>query len=303
MVPAYNAQATITETLESVTQQTFTDFELIVVDDGSTDATSTRAAAIDDSRVRVILTENGGVARARNRGINEARGQHIAFIDADDLWRPTKLQRQLDQLDANADAGVCVTAAMRIDGRSRELGPIPLVLDDNDICTSLLLYSMVAGCVSSGLVRRSALETAGLFNPAFSQCADWDLWLRLSRSARFLSISDDLVLYRVHSHNMSGNVGLLESDTFAVLDAFYEDPLSAPYLPLRDRVYSNHWMICSGSYLHTGKPLEAVRCLMRGLRAHPANVARPLALPRRWLTRLGWRRQRAWRSEVGGGGR
>ncbi len=135
-------------------------------------------------------------------------------------------------------------------------------------------------------MRRSVLEAVGGFDPAFSQCADWDLWLRLSRQTRFSLIQEELVLYRTHSGNMSSNISLLERDTFAVLDKFFACGTSAPYLPLRRRAYSNHWLICSGSYLHARASADSLRCLVNALREDPTNLRRLAGLPRRWCARL-----------------
>jgi len=285
VVPAHNAGRTLAQTLASVRAQTVADYEVIVVDDGSTDDTAQVAGEAQDSRVSVVSTANGGVARARNHGIARATGSFVAFLDADDLWRPTKLADQLARLAADPSAGVCVTAATRIDDSSREIGLMRLE-DTRDTCAALLLRSMVAGCVSSGVVRRSLLEAVGGFDPAFSQCADWDLWLRLSRQTRFSLIDEDLVLYRTHCGNMSSNISLLERDTFAVLDKFFACEASGPYLPLRRRAYSNHWLICSGSYLHAREAGNSVRCLANALREDPSNLGHLAGLPRRWCARL-----------------
>ena len=285
VVPAHNAGRTLAQTLASVIAQTVVDYEVIVVDDGSTDDTAQVAGQAQDSRVTVVSTANGGVARARNHGIARATGSFVAFLDADDLWRPTKLADQLQRLAADPGAGVCVTAATRIDDRSREIGLMGLE-DTRDTCTALLLRSMVAGCISSGLVRRSLLEAVGGFDPAFSQCADWDLWLRLSRETRFSLLDEDLVLYRTHAGNMSDNISLLERDSFAVLDKFFACEASGPYQPLRRRAYSNHWLICSGSYLHAREPGNSFRCLANALREDPSNLRRLAGLPRRWCARL-----------------
>lgn len=280
VIPAYNAQATLAETLQSVISQTLSDFEVIVVDDGSTDMTAAIACSFGDPRIRVISMDNGGVARARNRGVAESHADLIAFLDADDVWQPHKLQRQVQRLEEAPHIAVCVTAATQIDTESRELGSMPLLQAD-DCCEALLLYSMIAGCISSGLIRKGALDQVGGFNPTFTQCADWDLWLRLSRITRFAMINEELVLYRTHSGNMSHNLELLERDTFAVLGEFFGNPNSAPYAASRRRIYSNHWMICAGSYLHAGRPRDAMRCVAHGLLMDPGNARR--ALPSRWL--------------------
>jgi glycosyltransferase involved in cell wall biosynthesis len=284
VIPAYNAAATLQETLASVLAQTFTDFEAIVVDDGSRDDTATRARACGDPRVRVLSIANGGVAAARNRGIDAARAELIAFLDADDLWRPEKLALQVEALRAHPAAGICVTSATRIDSDSHPIGPT-LFRDPDDVTEALLLESMIVGCISSGVIRRPLLERVGGFDTRFSQCADWDLWLRLSLTAGFVVLAKPLVHYRSYAGNMSSNLGLLERDTFAVLDKFFADTDAAAYRRLRRRVYSNHWMICGGSYAHGRYWTDAVRCLSRGLLVYPPNVRRPLGAPLRWLGR------------------
>ena len=154
-----------------------------------------------------------------------------------------------------------------------------------DYTEAILLHSMVAGCISSGVVRRALALEIGGFDPSFSQSADWDFWLRLSLATGFVPVTEPLVRYRTYSGNMSSDVALLERDTFAVLDKFFADPASVRYRPLRSRAYANHWMICSGSYLHAGRPGSSLRCLGRGLLAHPGNVGRPLGMPLRWIKR------------------
>lgn len=284
MIPAYNAAETLPETLASLSAQTFTGFEAVVVDDGSQDDTAQRARECGDPRVRVLSVENGGVAAARNHGIDASQAELIAFLDADDLWEPDKLQLQIDALYAHPDAGICVTAATRIDRESRPLGPT-LFRHADDVTEALLLESMIVGCISSGLIRRPLLEQLGGFDPRFSQCADWDLWLRLSLAGRFVVLDEALVRYRTHVGNMSSNLGLLERDTFAVLDKFFAGDGGSRYMNLRRRAYSNHWMICGASYAYDRRWRDAFRCLSRGLIAYPPNASRPLGAPARWLGR------------------
>lgn len=285
VIPAYNAEGTLGSTLASVLAQTFSDFEVHVIDDGSTDSSAAVAQSTGDERVNVLSTPNGGVARARNLGIREACSELVAFLDADDVWQPAKLERQIALMDDQPEVGMCFTAAVRVDSGTCPIDQMP-AWSYPDYCEALLLNSMVAGCISSGMVRRILAMDIGGFDPSFSQCADWDFWLRLSRVANFASIPDPLVLYRTYAGNMSSDVALLEQDTFAVLDKFFADRSSRPYRFLRSRAYSNHWMICSGSYLHAGQFGASLRCLRRGLVARPVSIARPLGLPWRWIKRL-----------------
>lgn len=286
VIPAYNAERTLADTLSSVLEQTFEDFEVLVIDDGSTDRTGELARNTGDPRVRVVTVANGGVARARNRGIGASRGELIAFLDADDLWRSRKLERQVAFLHGRPDVGVCFTAAVRVDADTQPIGLMP-AREYADYCAALLLTSAGAACAcSSGIVRRALALDVGGFDPSLSQSADWDFWLRLSRITRSAPVSDVLVLYRSYPGNMSSDIALLERDTFAVLDKFFADPASGPYTHLRAPVYSNHWLICSGSYLHNAQLAASVRCLARGLVADPTNISRPLGAPWRWLSRL-----------------
>lgn len=285
IVPAYNAAATLQETLESVVAQTFTDFELLVLDDGSTDATAQVALSFKDLRVRVISLTQGGVARARNLAVDEARGSLIAFLDADDVWLPRKLERQVALLDERPDVGLCVTRATRIDADSRPTGEMPILETSDDYTAALLLHSSIAGSVSAAVIRRELFQQVGGFPCGQRQAEDWDLWLRLSVQTSIAVIPEALVRYRVHSGNASGVARELERDTFPTLDRFFASPLSGPYTHLRKRVYARHWMICSGSYLHQRQLGASLRCLVRGLATSPASVRQPLGLPIRWLRR------------------
>jgi hypothetical protein len=136
------------------------------------------------------------------------------------------------------------------------------------------------------MVRRGVDRDIGGFDPAFSQCADWDYLLRLSLATKLRPVPDYLVMHRAGDWNMSRNIGLLERDTFAVLDKFFADDHAGHYEPLRRECYSNHWMIVSGSYLHARDVGSSLRCLQRGLRIWPRNASRPLGAPLRWGRRL-----------------
>lgn len=289
VIPAYNAGAFVGAAIDSVLAQTFQDFELTVVDDGSDDDTA--AVARDrDARVRVVQADHGGVSAARNAGAAATSSELIAFLDADDLWEPAKLARQVHELERRGDAGACFTAITRVDADLRPFATTAVTPSD-DYCRDLLLYSsIVPSSPSSGLIRRTVFEQVGGFDPRFSQCADWDMLLRLSLCTGFAAVDEPLVRYRQAPGTMSSDIGLLERDTFAVLDAFYSAPRPPEYTAIRRRVYSNHWLIVSGSYLHQRRLRDAVRCLRRALRADPTNVGRPAGMPLRWARRIAERR-------------
>lgn len=286
IVPAFNAGQTLGSTLASVLDQTFTDFEVVVVDDGSTDDTSEVSRRAGEP-VRCIRTTNQGVSNARNRGVAESAGEYLAFLDADDLWLPEKLKRQVEALDAaDQTIGGTYVGVITVDPQLNETRRAQ-ANHFSDLCESLLLYSsVIPSSPSSLMVRREVDQHIGGFNPKFSQCADWDYLLRLSLATTLKPVPEHLVMHRAGDWNMSRNIDLLERDTFAVLDEFFADEEGNGYRSLEEQCYSNHWMILSGSYLHARDPWQSLRCLSRGLFIWPRNVVRPLGAPLRWGRRL-----------------
>ena len=283
VIPAYEAAGTLAAAVDSVLAQTYDDLEVLVVDDGSSDDTAAVAEGYGKP-VTCIRTENRGVSHARNTGIAASSAEFVALLDADDLWEPSKLGRQLEVLTARPTAGVSTTGSLRVDPALRPL-EVTHARQPADPCKELLLHSMVLGAISSPLIRRDAANDVGGFDPEFSQCADWDYFIRLSLRTEFAVIPDPLVRYRVSPGSMSSDVGRLERETFAILDRFFEGETAVRYARLRRRCYSNHWVILSGSYLHAGQRRAAIRCMANAVRAHPAGLRRPLGLPGRWVRR------------------
>jgi glycosyltransferase involved in cell wall biosynthesis len=280
IIPAYNASRTVGATVDSVLAQSFADFELLVIDDGSQDETGDVVAERDDPRVNCVRTENGGVSAARNRGLELARGSYVAFLDADDAWEPTKLERQHGTMSERPEVGLCFASTQHVgdDLRPIALHPAPQRSDYSE-------GNIIAGSASSVMARTSAIQEAGPFDPRLSLCADWDMWLRMSVITRFLGVDEPLVLYRTVPGTMSGDPKVLERDTFAMLDKFYANPASGGYGALRDRAYANQWMVCAGSYLHARRLRDSLRCVRAGLRRDPRTASRLVSFPARWADR------------------
>ncbi len=200
IVPAYNAAATIAGTVESVFAQTFRDFELIVVDDGSTDRTREILAGFGD-RVRLIEQHNNGPAAARNAGARLAAGEYLAFLDADDLWRPTMLARAVAELDADSSATLVFFNASVADSEGVELGT-SLIGKEFDHAPSLneLLTQLWPIMPSAAVVRRSAYEKCGGYRDELKGASfrfeDVDFWIRMREQGPFLYIAEPLVVWR-----------------------------------------------------------------------------------------------------------
>lgn len=215
IIPAWNAAAYIAETLASVLAQTTPPGAVIVVDDGSTDGTAD-AAQQQAPQVQVRTIPNAGVGAARNIGWRMAHTPWVAFVDADDLWAPDKLERQLT---AAGEAALVYAARHHIgDVRGARLQTEWDTLYEGDIFEALLQGNCIT--ISSALVRRDTLEVVGGFSEdrALGPCADWDLWLRIAHDHPVAAVREALVAYREHDSGMSRSADAMNRARLAVLD-------------------------------------------------------------------------------------
>jgi glycosyltransferase involved in cell wall biosynthesis len=214
VIPAYNAELFLERTLCSALRQTHSNLEVIVVDDGSTDKTRViaEAAAATDDRVRILSVPNGGVAKARNIGIAEANGEFVAFLDADDLWHPTKIERQLAAMSPGT--GDCQPAAVYTFTRTIDLEDRVTGSGGRVVLTGYSfarhLFAKPVGNGSSILVRRETAITVGGFDPTWAArgiggCEDLDFELRIAAKYPITAIGLYLVGYRQYPGNMSSN--------------------------------------------------------------------------------------------------
>jgi glycosyltransferase involved in cell wall biosynthesis len=213
IIPAYNAEAFVADTVNSVLNQTYQDLEIIVVDDGSKDGT---LAALEPfgNRVRVHQQKNGGVARARNTGVSLAKGSWIAFLDADDLWLPEKLERQM----AITSAPMSYTDRLNIGAR----GPLPEVQSDitpmhaGDVFLPLLREGNFI-TNTSVVIRRELFEKLGGFYTGLNGTEDWDLWIRVAERNEIGFVPEPLVKYRFHNGSISRNYERMSRERMEVI--------------------------------------------------------------------------------------
>lgn len=282
VIPAYNAATFIKTSVESVLGQTFRDFELIVVDDGSTDATSAILTSYGD-RIHCLRLPNGGVSRARNQGVARARGRWVAFLDADDAWKPTKLARQVEELHRRPECGACYTAILVADAQLTPLLEQRSERGGVERADLLVKGNLVTGSASSVACDKGLLTQTGGFDERLSLCADWDMWLRLASTTCFAYVDEPLVLYRRSSASMSTNPTVLERDTLRLLEkAFRDRPAETR---LRPKAYGRQYRVLSGSYYHAGLYSDAARCLAHALRHDPSHALYAAAMPLRALRR------------------
>ncbi|MBW4602985.1 MAG: glycosyltransferase [Calothrix sp. FI2-JRJ7] len=220
IIPAYNAERTILETIVSVQEQTFSNFELIVVDDGSTDRTLELLHNVKDERLKIFSYENGGVCVARNRGISHANGEFIAFLDADDLWTPDKLELQLAALQQHSEAGVAYSWTYFMDEQGESLSPGEPAFFEGNVYAELLINNFLANG-SNPLIRRQAIESIGEFDTTLKACEDWDYWLRLAACWHFVVVPKHQILYRQSSGSASSNVEVMEKANIMMIEKTY----------------------------------------------------------------------------------
>ena len=197
IIPAYNPGRYLRDTLASIVEQTFDDWEAVVIDDGSDEPLNWVEKV--DSRIRRIRQSNLGLSAARNRGITATTAPLLAFLDADDLWLPTKLEMQVRELAARPDLGMLSTRFNIIDADGLSVGPG--FEGHHDSYRALLTGNGV--CVSTVIVRREMLRQIGDFDTRLAAVQDWDLWLRIAKIAQVDRLSESLTYYRVHAGGMS----------------------------------------------------------------------------------------------------
>ena len=291
VVPAYNASSTIDETLRSVRSQSHRRLEIIVVDDGSSDDTLAVAQqhAVQDPRVKIISQDNAGVAAARNRGWRSACADFIAFVDADDLWAPTKVERQLQALIAGGEkTGLVYSWYVLIDASSRSLMKSPPANCVGDVLNEIFAGNFI-GNGSAVLVRREALVAANGFDSRLRAagtqgCEDFLFYCRVAERYHFAVVPDYLIGYRYLPENMSSNLPRMLQSWMLVVDEMagrHPDRMKTLNLGLRN--YSS-WILLRA--LATGKFRYFASAVLLLKRRDPLLAAKLLALdlPRDTLT-------------------
>jgi glycosyltransferase involved in cell wall biosynthesis len=216
IIPTYNHRDFVLTTLDSVFAQTFTDYEIIVINDGSPDDTADMLRPlVEAGRIRYIEQENTGQAIARNRGIAEARGEFIALLDDDDFWPPDKLEWQVEAMARYPDAGI-------VGGPTNIVDADGCHLLRTDFISDLSFEKCLVECpfVSPGqtLIRTDTLRQLGGLNPDIWGADDWDLWLRAAQSSRIVTEDRDALFYRKHAGNASKSLCRMVDNCLFVLD-------------------------------------------------------------------------------------
>lgn len=226
VIPVYNGEKFLAETLESVLSQTYPHVECVLVNDGSTDNTAAIAASFGD-KIRYFEKANGGVSAARNFGIRRASGDFIAFLDADDLWLPEKIEKQMRLFEKQEDLGLVYCGCEIADENKNTIG-YKTPVEGKDLLENTLLLKREIGAMSTtGIVPKKIFDAVGLFDESLSTGADADLVCRIGFRFPLSFVSETLALYRQHGNQMHLNLAAFEHD----MNVIYEKVFSRADLP------------------------------------------------------------------------
>jgi glycosyltransferase involved in cell wall biosynthesis len=294
IIPNYNQAHFIRSSIKSALNQSYSDNEIIIVDDGSTDNSREIINSFGDL-VRYIWQENKGLAGARNTGILAAQGDLIGLLDADDELYPTYLEKMVDFANRFADASVyyCRAQAMDIDGN-----PLPQVfggppVPQEEAYQTLLRANFIIP--STILMRRSDIMKAGLFDQNLRSCEDWDLWLRLLPSHKIIGINDVLVMYRIHGSSLSNNPAGMQNATRMVIEKHFgsDDGHPETWAPDKRRAYGGMYRYHAITTIQRQEDWESgVQYLVKGFKADPFFIKRSRLVLRAYIRntacRLSW---------------
>ena len=219
IVPTYNVEQYIASTIRSVLEQTYSNFELLIIDDESPDRSVEICQQFEDPRIKIISQKNRGLAGARNTGIRHASGDYLAFLDSDDLWLPEKLEKHVRHLDRSPEVGISFSRSGFIDGNGKSLG-IYQMPKLKDITATHLLCRNPIGNGSAPVIRRETLKEIEFqenfygtvenfyFDDRFRQSEDIECWIRIVLTTKWKieGIPEALTLYRVNTEGLSANI-------------------------------------------------------------------------------------------------
>jgi glycosyltransferase involved in cell wall biosynthesis len=273
IIATHNRSTLLQTAVESVLAQTYPAIEIIIVDDGSTDDTAAVVAKYA-GQVTYIRQANQGVSAARNTGFRASSGEYVNFLDDDDTFLPTKIERQVEMLEAQPEVGLVHCGYQHIDEKGTVLN-VTGTLPEGSVLKELVSECFLV--TLTPLVRRQCLDEVGLFDESLGYSEDWDLWLRIALAGYpFACIQEPLCAYRVHQRSKMSHTLRVERGIRAVLDRVFENPdLPADVLVLRNQIYSGVYFWIGCQHCAAGRWDDAQRSIVKALGLRPELLADP----------------------------
>jgi glycosyltransferase involved in cell wall biosynthesis len=261
IIPTFNRLDLLKETVESVRKQTFRDFEIIVVNDGSTDGTGEWLRAQAD--VHALEQSNRGIATSRNNGAGVARGAWLAFLDHDDLWAPEKLRVQADFITENPAVALVAARHVRLGKKYRK--PRQRTWIKGDLLIKEFSESFIH--TSSVMIRRHVFDEIRGFPPGYRFADEFDVWLKIAAAYPIAYVNEPLVFIRFYEANTSHDRVGVRSDTYSILLKQY-NPARIP-VPIFLKTLSDHDISFGRAHLKAGDMAEALKWFRRSIQRTP----------------------------------
>src|SRR3990172_347270 len=275
VLPTYNCAAFLPHSIGSILAQTYNSYEIIVVDDGSIDNTKEVLTPFMQKINYIYYHQNKGSHVARNIGIQSSRGKYIAFIDADDIWLPEKLQTDIEYFETHPEVNMVYSKHLNIDQNGRMLDEASQKrLPSGNIFTQLFSEQNFI-ITSSVVVRKEIFETTGLFYEQLSNCQDWDMWLRIAFYFKVGGINTPLVKYRHNPHSLSKNRNNVLKYQKMVIDKIYsnfKDKENGINEKLYKKRLASHYAKVGRYYLRMGDKNRANENFGLSLKNDPLNL-------------------------------
>lgn len=298
LLPTYNRADYLRATIQSALDQTHPPYEVVVVDDGSTDSTAEVVRRLAEPRVRYVFQQNRGVSAALNTAFRASTGRYIALLGSDDLWLPSLLAEEVPIMDENPAVGLVYARAQGMDPQDR---PMAQILGAPDKFPGSTFKSLLYGddvCGLTAVFRREVVEQAGLWDESFVANEDWDIWLRMSLVTRFYFLDKVLARFRIHPGSLTGG----KSDRFVQVlrdrERLLDKVFSLPNLPpeaseVKALAYRNNYMDIGLRWLSVGNWRECLRYFGQAVRVSPNPVLTPvrilyLIVFYRYLSKRAW---------------
>jgi glycosyltransferase involved in cell wall biosynthesis len=277
IIPTYNHGAFIREAINSALAQTYKNYEIIIVDDGSTDDTASIVRKFISSvgqrhEIRYIYQENSGPSSARNKGIKEAKGDYVAFLDSDDMWEPDKLAKQVRYMETNNLRGLCCAGYDLVNEAGTQIGAHQLFYENKrDVLRDLLIRNVVSTC-STVMVNRECFDIVGLFDESLQVAEDWDMWIRLIRKYDFSHIPESLVKVRVRTASQSASGDKNLQNDLKFLGKLFSDPELKNRHIVKARAYSARYLSAAIAYRENGRLSDMRACALKAGSLYPPHI-------------------------------
>ncbi|HEX6123839.1 MAG TPA: glycosyltransferase family A protein [Pyrinomonadaceae bacterium] len=282
IIPTYNYGRFVSEAITSALRQTYEPSEIVVVDDGSTDGTAEIVQGFGE-RVRYLRQERAGVCAARNLGVANTTGHYIAFLDADDIWEPIKLEKQIQKFEADPEVGLVHCGMREFDSATGETLQFHLEGDEGWVAQMHLLFErpVINASGSSIVVTRTAFDQVEGFDTRLRNGEDWEFCYRVAKEFKVGYAREPLVQYRNHGVNATKNISEMERSSLIAWRKIF-DTDDDTVLVIKRRSYGNLHKVLAGSYLHNRQIGGFLRNLVKSLWYRPSYLAHyPRLLVRR----------------------